>query len=294
MSTIVIAGLTNQGNTCYLNSALQFLMSSNLFIEFITYTTILDTTVCQYKSLIQQYNRPQSTIVDTCTFVACLHGDARLRYFSNHQQHDAHDFLVKFIDLFTPITLAPQTTHPILVARNLQYTDSTKVMKTLFNNNINTTVTCNACGYNSTTTCHEKTISIPITGCLNGHTFQTTELLTDWKCDRCEGIGNATLSTTIQPKAKYLIINLKRYQRLATGQLRKINTSMEMPLTWKNKYYLRAFIYHSGQINGGHYVCYRNINSKWYLCNDSTVTPVADLSRKNIGLVYLYVRQSNM
>lgn len=289
---IGIAGLTNQGNTCYLNSALQLLMSSNLMVEFVNYTIIPDATVMQYKALIQQYfSTPMNGCVDTAQFVACLHGDARFRYFANHQQHDAHDFLVKFIDLFTSLPSTPQTTHPTLVARNLPCHDCKKVMNTLFDNNIITTVKCSACGYTSSTTSHEKTISIPIADAMHDGSFQSSECLPDWKCDKCSLIGKGTIVTTIQPKAKYLIINLKRYQRLPTGQLRKINTPMEMPQRLMTKYYLRAFIYHSGQINGGHYVCYRNINDTWYVCNDSSIMP-ADESRKNLGLVYLYVRQS--
>lgn len=287
----MISGLTNQGNTCYLNSALQLLMSTDIFIEFILGSDLHDSLVKHYRSLLRQYHA-NSTVTNTREFVQAVHRDKRLLYFANFKQHDAYDFIVSIIELFDTVTTNSSSVPPSMVARNIRTANVAETMTILFDNIMTTKVTCLDCGYQSTKTEHEKTISLPIMECLS---HKRTDLLPDWTCDRCQRRGNASIKTTVCPKSKYLIINLNRYRGLAKGKTEKIYTPMDMPPCWLQKYYLRAFIHHEGSIDGGHYYCYRKINQDWYQCNDTSVTKVnLDQMQMDRGLVYLYVRQSRL
>lgn len=293
----MISGLTNQGNTCYLNSALQLLISSDIFIEFILHTDLDDPIMKQFRSLLQQYhvntqntNTNGSNVTNTSKFVLAVHKNKRLRYFSNFKQHDAYEFIVSFIELFETIVSNTMTIPPAMLARNIRTVKVGETMSILFDNVVTTKVRCLACGYQSIKSEHEKTISLPVMDVLS---HKSSEPLLDWTCDKCHQCGKACIDTTFSPKSKYLIINLNRYRTLPKGKTEKIHTPMNMPECWLGKYYLRAFIHHDGTINGGHYCCYRKINQQWYLCNDSSIRKVhGDNMRLNQGLVYLYVRQS--
>lgn len=118
-----------------------------------------------------------------------------------------------------------------------------------------------------------------------------TESIDDYKCSVCD--VNRTINKTckIWRTPSVLFIQLKRFEVLPNGRIRKNNLSVDIPLTIdlspycdetmltenkiNRKYNLKGFSNHMGSMNGGHYtadcLCIVD-NETWYKFDDSHVS----------------------
>jgi len=131
--------------------------------------------------------------------------------------------------------------------------------------------------------------------CINN--FCESEIVEDYKCDKCKVTSKALKKMSIFQLPQKLIIQLKRFnsrnpssQNMFTRMIGgKINDLIKFPLNnlaftsaqnpikpLNDKYNLYAIVNHSGGLNGGHYVahCKNLLDGKWYNFNDSTVSYV--------------------
>ena len=94
----------------------------------------------------------------------------------------------------------------------------------------------------------------------------------------------------LEPSPERLIIRLKRFEY--TNKASKINVSVRMKKKMKmgeHEYRLKSIVHHCGGVGGGHYTSYIFKNEKWWLCNDSDVMSVDDISEGlNTGYLYFY------
>ena len=97
----------------------------------------------------------------------------------------------------------------------------------------------------------------------------------------------------IKSYPKYLIIHLKRFNY--NNFAGKISFSVKMDINIKLKddnYSLRSIIIHSGNVNGGHYLCVTFKNEEWFLCNDSSISKVNNIENYlQKGYIYLYAKR---
>ncbi len=109
-------------------------------------------------------------------------------------------------------------------------------------------------------------------------------------------------STVIAQLGHYLIINLKRNYSFFNPWENKLeivrdanalsfpmynlilNPYLHASCENKNSYNLLALILHEGSAAGGHYTAYKKIGEQWYSCNDSTVKPVPVKTIEDIAL----------
>lgn len=93
----------------------------------------------------------------------------------------------------------------------------------------------------------------------------------------------------IKVLSKHLIISLGRFG-FVNGRLSKLNNICEMPLIINlgkdEQFELTAMIIHIGNLNYGHYVCVKKIDSEYYLFNDNTISKYN--GEFNMGYIYLY------
>ena len=120
--------------------------------------------------------------------------------------------------------------------------------------------------------------------CLRKYT-ENEVLINDnkWLCEKCNEKKNANKRLLLWSTPKILIICLKRF-----NISRKINKHIDFPIEGldlkdycigydknNSKYNLYGVCNHSGNLNGGHYYAYcKNLNSKWYMYNDSRVIEI--------------------
>jgi ubiquitin C-terminal hydrolase len=97
--------------------------------------------------------------------------------------------------------------------------------------------------------------------------------------------GQMVKSTTNKTLAKHMIFLMKLtgydkdekkklvYKQPLKSLDRNIKLTMQTSSTEFN-YDLTASIYHSGNADIGHYICYAKYGGRWYCCNDNSVTDV--------------------
>lgn len=133
--------------------------------------------------------------------------------------------------------------------------------------------------------------------CLDNY-FQNKDLITNWKCEKCNGISKVhkelgcTKNTQLWTVPDHLIIHLKRFNKLNNGTYRKDTSFIDFPIKDLNItkyisdakndqnnyiYDLYAVNYHIGDMEGGHYTAStRNMDNHWYHFNDSNVSKHSD------------------
>lgn len=135
--------------------------------------------------------------------------------------------------------------------------------------------------------------------------FVKTEIIENYKCSVCNENRTVNKMTQIWRTPSVLFIQLKRFEILPTGRIRKNNTDIDIPLTLdlnaycddamktenkiNRKYKLTGYSNHMGSLNGGHYTadCICLVDNKtWYHFDDSNVlrntNKVVDLSNAYI------------
>lgn len=117
-----------------------------------------------------------------------------------------------------------------------------------------------------------------------------TEVIENYKCSVCNENRTVNKTSKIWRTPTVLFVQLKRFEVLPNGRIRKNNTEIDIPLTLdlspycdetmetenkiNKKYALKGFSNHMGSLFGGHYTadCLCIIDNKtWYHYDDSKV-----------------------
>jgi ubiquitin C-terminal hydrolase len=285
-----LVGLNNIGNTCYMNSALQLLVSSTYF-TYMVLTCENCEDINYYKEFLQEYYSNDNSFSPHSIKKYIGQIDKK---FMKYDQQDSHEFLVVLLDLLD---------------EKIKKYDKDNMFSKLFYCNIESEVICSNCKYSSKTNTIEKSLSLSLDktiliNCLED--FVKLEQLTNdnqWKCDKCNQYTNAYKKMSIKSLPKYLFIQLKRYYY--NNNAKKLNTSIDIPnvlntdhLTEKvdngYQYILRGFILQNGNIDGGHYISFVKNKNKWYCLNDSSISEISEakaLDLAKYSYVVLYVKK---
>lgn len=246
------AGIRNLGNTCYMAATMQMLRA----------WSGLAATYPDAARHLASAAATRGFVVDECGRSA----------FRPLIQHDAHEFLMTFLDC-----LPDDPPFPPREGR------------------LRSTVTCPASGEVSHTETPFVVLSVPAAATLQESLkeLQQLETLTAenrWRSPRIEaGDVPADAPTTKQLRILRLphndvgvIFHVKRFDY--TGRRpRKIRTPMDVPLRWstvpaaareQQPLQLRAAVLHHGGPGGGHYTAIVLADGAWYLCDDRRVRPI--------------------
>ena len=146
----------------------------------------------------------------------------------------------------------------------------------------------------------KKYKSIPLLKCFDY--FMNWEKLENYsyKCELCKTDKNPSKQIQIYKCPYYLIIHLKRF----IDNKNKINTEVIFPIRGldlnnyvmdandpiEKIYDLRCIMYHSGNLEYGHYyaVCYNTLHNKWYSYNDNKVNEMkeSEISTKDAYVLF--------
>lgn len=274
-------GLINFGNTCFMNSSIQLLMSASVFcMHLISNEELLNTDAKKYIKTIKDYMHPKTSILGP----KLLHSSyMKLNLlYTGYTQEDSHEYIVYTLDDILTIIKSLPSEHDDFIRRACNMVTFT----------LNTSVTYKKDNTVSNSSNRDCVLLLPINkqnrtlhGCL--------ELFSN--VDE----QDKTITYSLSDIPKYLFISLKRF--IKNGTTHEKNTDLiNIPLTTEisgAKYKLKSFVNHMGSISGGHYVAYsvRKINGEylWFCYNDSNVSPENIDNISNIAkqsYVFLYSR----
>jgi ubiquitin carboxyl-terminal hydrolase 8 len=306
------SGLTNLGNTCYLNAAVQILShihELNQYLINITQLNRINDSVLTIEWIsLYKLLWSQNCIISPNRFVSKIKDltQNKTTKFCNLEQNDSNEYFYFMIDcihnslnkLDQTIKL-PKTNNPELNKEIDTYeSKDCSIIHSLFTSFLSYTY------INKETNLVEFTkyephfmieLSIPlvdninIEDCIN-FTFQDELLDTLWHDEKTNEKKKLLKKTEISYYPNILVVHFKRW--IQTKKNKQIVHFDEVLKLNNITYELFGIINHEGNIFGGHYFSYIKINN-WFLFNDTNVSQIQVqniVSDKNYCLFYRKIK----
>ena len=255
-----LKGLNNIGNTCFLNSGLQLLLSNDKLVEYYLSNEFTNKKSKIFKNFFNEYKKTQGTInpieIKKLTEVN--------KEFIGFRQNDSHEFIVTLLDE---------------LSESLIKEKKKNIIDDIYGGETKSIVKCRlvGCGEESVTKDKYNILSLEIKNNnlddIYRH-FKSPEILENderWNCPKCKKLRIASKRFENSKWAKNVIIQLKRFE-FSNGRPKKNNDNIDIPLEWRHGYKLKSFVIHRGGFGGGHYICAVKKGDEWYLCNDATIS----------------------
>lgn len=255
-----LCGLTNLGNTCYMNSIIQCISNTLPLTTYILTNRYLpdynDTR--QQHIIIREWHRllrgiwDKNVIIEPVSFNKSIQQLALLsdnKQFVAYKQNDASEFLIFMLDNMHLALCKPVLIQINGKPKNIRDKMAIKAMeawKTYFKNEYSVFVElfyaqlcssskCDTCNNTSNTYDPYNCLVLPLNkttrtlyDCFDEFTKQETlDLDTEWKCEKCKDIRVCKKQCLLWSSPKYLICILKRFNNNSA----KITSLINFPLT---------------------------------------------------------------
>ncbi|KAG6903411.1 hypothetical protein C0995_005434 [Termitomyces sp. Mi166 len=261
-------GLYNNGNTCFLNSALQCLL----------HTPPLLRMLAAHKEN---------------SFIA--------KHLKRGRQEDSHEFLRYAIDALQKSCLAEQ---PPKVDPKIA---ETTWVHQIFGGRLRSRVTCLNCGHNSDTFDRVLDISVDIhrqevlkDALRKFVAIDHLKGADKYKCEKCKKHVNADKRFTIHEAPPVLTIHLKRFSPMGRKIPHHVHYDEDLSLQsymsegqFGPTYSLYGVICHAGSgPNSGHYYAFvKSRDGRWWEMNDESVSPTGSSPHKKNAYMLFYIRK---
>mgnify|MGYP002142120631 CR=1 FL=1 len=296
-------GLSNLGNTCFLNSVLQSLLYTTPLAEYLRArehskrcsADVKAGDFCGFCVLERQFHQHLDAIKSHASNSVRPHElVARIKSIAKHfrpgRQEDAHEFLRYLLESLQKACL--RGCQDDMDGRSRE----TTVLHRIFGGYLQSTVICATCKHASRTFDPFLDLSLEVKQCDSIDAalklFVQPEILTRgnrYRCEACHRLTDAQKQFTVYKAPEILTIQLKRFHvNPFTGQPGKIGRPVSFPATLdfgpvmsagreRPQYSLYAVIVHEGgSCNSGHYHAFvKNSSGIWYSMNDCSVHQVS-------------------
>ncbi|KAN0060957.1 hypothetical protein ACQY0O_006691 [Thecaphora frezii] len=312
-------GLSNYGNTCYMNSVMQALVHTPP-LAYALLTQELDVLHgewggkpnANFDAVSALQNFAKRSLQGSRSVNAPQEFNRNLKAFAKPlrqgRQEDAHEYMRFLLEAIQQSCLsrAPKAFKPDDPARQ------TTFVQKIFGGKLRSRVTCHNCKHNSDTFDPIMDLSLDMRKGINSlndafRAFVAKDKLTGsekYRCDSCKRRVDATKQFTIEKAPPALTIHLKRFT-IFGGKISRqiafddtINIAPYMSdRSGSARYRLYAVVHHYGSgPNSGHYVAsVRSPSGKWTHMDDSHVSemnrqgPVGDSS----AYILFYLREKD-
>lgn len=292
--------LQNIGNSCYLNSSLQCLLSVPEFNEYILKQEIVQQSPIYslIYDLCKKYKDPKIPISNPSLLKEML--GSQNNFFKGFNQQDCHECLVNLLDILhnhgkrlsrDGRSLGPNCgTEVGKIAKKswdsyIETFGNTYITQ-LFTGQIRILLECNVCGFsrNMFDIVNNISLSLPIgphsidiVDCFRD--FFGKEILSEGDsviCEKCKKKTPTTKSNYFWRYPKILVLHLKRYIVTNNGYLRNncvVDFTTEISFAApKMNYTLLCVVNHLGNTpNGGHYTSMIKHKEGWIHVDDSSI-----------------------
>jgi ubiquitin C-terminal hydrolase len=284
-----LRGFANLGNTCYMNAALQALLTSN----------VMNTAILYYiQEMPKALEKFSPVLIAYCKIILDMVKKEPQRYnpsqfknvidrendmFRGHAQHDSHEFMVYAINEF---------------ADEKKDKGISKIIRELCFGEYKQYVCCNECLNVSESCFNFLDVVLPIPDLRNPDLedcfkkFAKCESLDEknkWMCPTCKKNVIAHKKMEIHKVPEVAIFTFNRFIGMTKNNV-PINIYESIELEGK-KLKLIATVNHYGSTGGGHYVAHVSRGNKWYRADDSSISEISLGSLLNNPSVYMVVYQ---
>lgn len=319
-------GLTNLGNTCFMNSVIQCLTYCpplvNSLLKGDHATKCASTSSCMaclFKNHFREVMTNRNAGVLTPKIFA-----SKLKMLSKNfswgRQEDAHEYLRHVIDNMCRMAVlsAENEKNKSSFGSGFKFdprSKETTIFNHIFGGYLRSQITCGNCKSTSNTFDHFMDLMLDIKNVSTLERaltkFTSCETLSydnSYTCTNCKSKSEATKKFTIHTPPNVLTIQLKRFEyNRPFGKLTKrvdfdeeinLRRFMSDPASQSSNvtYKLFAVLVHLGNTcNSGHYYCFvRNSNDLWYQMDDASVSKTSlNFVLQQKAYILFYVRKKS-
>lgn len=313
--TLNLKGFRNLGNTCYMNSTLQALLSSSILTSRIINLLLKDDTKDELEKanpLLKSYvqiiaellgNNSPSNKYSPGDFKHVLSSENE--FFRGSRQHDSHELLLYMLNDFVE-------DHDKTMQENMKREDMSELSNCIFDTyfgKYTTYVCCKECKYKKNhRTSRYSNILLPIPrnkrnvtleDCFGEYSKYVDDgENTEIKCKKCKKITKNVIYDELETVPDVVVMTLNRFNgmRKNTSNV-KINETIRLDgklLT------LTATINHYGSLGGGHYTANVAryimedgvINKRWMKADDSSISNIDINNKLNDPSIYLMIYEA--
>ena len=229
-----MVGLTNEGNSCYFNSALScFLYTPYVVNNYKLFHPEADNFInklqqCMIDLFDHRYD--YTYVYNTCALFHEFRG--KYKQFSGYHQHDSHEAFMCLIE-------------------NLP-----SVLQKVFNGTLQQCVQCQICQHKSLTKEPFNSIFLGLKD------FFAESTIESYKCDHCHNVTTAKIQRRIKECPQVLVIKSNAKHPESFISFAHLHHE------------LYAIIHYTGNSHCGHYTSSVKMHDQWYAVNDSRCVKV--------------------
>lgn len=288
-------GLTNLGETCYFNAALQCLLycpnMTNYFLAGVPTTDVctkrkgastLATLLAEFACVYWTSTSTQAPLDTTELYAAFCKTS---KGFGPNLQHDAHEAILCLLDKVHEglSRLKPPANQGVCHRPEVQQTawrdslkNSCSVVSEVFRGQMEMCI--QAKGYTRVTHDHFTCMSVAVNDCASlvqcFQQFMAPEHLGDFKVD--DQVIDASISKKFTYLPRILIVHLKRFDKhdkidKFVDYPSELDLGMYVVPGCDHHYQLFGVCLHRGATDKGHYTACCEVNGRWHLIDDDTV-----------------------
>ena len=271
-------GLNNNGNTCYLNAAIQLLSHSSYFV---------------HKLFIEANNGNTDKFNDVEKNILELFLEKWILKNKVYNPINIQKSIAKINPMFNPGRQNDSSEAMVLLLDLITY----KPLQPIFQNKFNSIRQCMNCKNTFERIEIFNILSLDMSSSIKDsldNFCKTEDMDGQVNCEVCQTKQDFQRTYKIDKLANNLIIHMKRFECINNRKYIKNNKPIDIQdiihIT-DNKYELRGINIHSGRRNGGHYYFIgKNLNNEWTEYNDRNCHPI-NINLKQfavIGYIFLY------
>lgn len=299
-----LSGLSNLGNTCYINGVLQCLVHLRPFTYRLLYSkNTRDSFVMNYMTLLRELFKKNHAIAPV-TLKRAINNSFNGKY-DNVDQHDSQEFLLDFLEKMhvgtINKTVSIETKYSSKQYRTAMKTwreyfnRKTSVISKLFYGQYYKQINCAKCKKCDMTFDPFVTLNLKPNKSINEMLVShfRGEKVT-YKCDGCSENTVHKIKNCIYKLPDILIISINRFNTNLSKNTNKITIETILDLSnfiYSNDdesvvYELESMVCHIGSIRSGHYYALVKIGEAWMCFNDTRVSQV-DMKTLDLSTPYI-------